>query len=209
VGKAMKLLSTYDTMVVGILCVLCISQTYAQEHKSNMMKQLEFASDGALKIIPTTSSSKDDFNFLMGKWTVKNRKLRSRLSGSSEWDEFDSVLELQEILLGTGNRETFTATIGGKPYEAIALRLFNPKSALWTDYWADSNEGVLDQHPVVGSFEGKVGSFFTRDEFRGKPILVVYQWDYTIPQHPQWRQAYSEDNGQHWEWNWYMDLSKF
>ncbi|GAA3965037.1 hypothetical protein GCM10022246_17660 [Pedobacter ginsengiterrae] len=195
-------------MTMILLGVLGAGKSHAKVQNVNLMKQVELDNQGALKITPTSASSKDDFNFLMGKWTVKNRKLRSRLSGSKEWDEFDSVLELREILMGIGNRETFTATIGGKPYEAIALRLFNPKTLLWTDYWADSNDGILDKHPVVGSFEGKVGSFFTRDEFKGKAILVLYQWDYSAPDHPQWRQAYSQDNGAHWEWNWYMDLSR-
>ena len=177
--------------------------------ENSMMQHLQFASDGAVMMSPSPGSSRNDYDFLMGKWTVKNRKLRSRLSGDKQWDEFDAVLELQEILLGIGNRETFTATIKEKPYEAIALRLFNPKTLLWTDYWADSNEGILDANPAVGSFEGKIGSFFSKDLFNGKLILVVYQWDYTVPEHPQWRQAYSEDNGKHWEWNWYMELSKF
>ncbi|MEO6617777.1 MAG: hypothetical protein ABIN80_03945 [Dyadobacter sp.] len=196
-------------MPLILLSLLYSNRTNAQGKESNMMKHVQVNQDGTIILTPSASSSRTDFNFLMGKWKVENRKLRSRLSGSKEWDKFDSVLELQEILLGIGNRETFTATINGNPYEAVALRLFNPKTALWTDYWADSNEGTLDLHPVVGSFEGKVGSFFTRDEFKGKPIFVVYQWDYTIPEHPQWRQAYSEDNGKQWEWNWYMDLTKF
>lgn len=181
----------------------------AQEHKSNMIRQLKFDTNGILIITPVPGSSKNDFDFLKGKWRVKNRKLRSRLSGNNEWDQFDAVLEMNVILLGIGNRESYTATINGKKFEALALRLFNPNTKLWTDYWVDSNEGVLDQHPVVGSFEGSVGTFLTQDTFRGKPILVVYQWDYTDPLHPQWRQAYSEDDGKNWEWNWYMDLTKY
>ena len=37
----------------------------------------------------------------------------------------------------------------------ILLGLFNPKNKLWSIYWADSNQGVL-QPPVLGSFENNV-----------------------------------------------------
>ena len=31
-----------------------------------------------------------DFDFWMGRWAVRNRRLVQRLAGSDEWDEFDS-----------------------------------------------------------------------------------------------------------------------
>lgn len=196
------------TIISILFLLLKGAMVEAQENKHSMISPLTFNEEDQLVIDPSSASSSKDYNFLLGKWTVKNRKLKSRLTGNKDWEEFDSILELQQILLGIGNRETFTATIKGKPYEAIAIRLFDPNTKLWTDYWADSNNGTFDEHPVVGSFEGNVGSFYAIDEFKGKPIVVVYQWDYTKPDHPQWRQAYSADRGKTWEWNWYMDLTK-
>ncbi len=88
----------------------------------------------------------------------------------------------------------------GKPYEGFALRLFNPRTRLWSIYWADANSGTLDA-PVVGSFENKVGHFFGRDTFDGKNIIVVFRWDVRNPQLPVWSQAFSTDEGKSWEWN--------
>jgi len=55
----------------------------------------------------------------------------------------------------------YLATFNGVPLEGMSVRLFNPKTKLWSIYWADSNEGVL-QLAVVGSFENNVGHFLQR-----------------------------------------------
>ena len=89
----------------------------------------------------------------------------------------------------------------------MSVRLFNPKTKLWSIYWADSNEGVL-QPAVVGSFENTVGHFFAKDRFDGKEILVVFRWDVRDKENPIWSQAFSDDKGETWEWNWYMYFSK-
>ncbi|MEO7674629.1 MAG: hypothetical protein ABIU09_11200 [Pyrinomonadaceae bacterium] len=157
---------------------------------------------------PAAGSSADDFDFLVGKWNVHNRKLNTRLNACTEWTEFEATLEMQKILNGIGNFETFKATLDGRPFGGMALRLFDPKTDLWSIYWADSNAGVLDKDPVVGSFEGDLGRFFAKDQFNGTKITVVYQWDKSDQQKPVWSQAFSTDDGKTWEWNWYMHLTK-
>jgi len=92
-------------------------------------------------------------------------------------------------------------------HEAMALRLFNPKTKLWSIYWADSNVVVLDP-PVVGSFDGKIGSFHAKDLWEGTPIIVQFRWDKTNADSPVWSQAFSTDNGKTWEWNWHMIFSR-
>ena len=159
-----------------------------------------------LDITPSASSSARDFDFLEGKWIVHNRKLKSRLTDCQEWITFDAETETNIILQGIGNRDCFIVnTPYGKPYEAIALRLFNPATMLWSIYWADSNAGTLDK-PVIGSFDGKCGRFFTRDYHHDIPIIMQFQWDLSNPRRPVWSQAYSADEGATWEWNWYMEL---
>jgi hypothetical protein len=89
----------------------------------------------------------------------------------------------------------------------MALRLFNPKTRLWSIYWANSDSVVLDV-PQVGSFEDKAGRFYARDTFDRKEIIVLYYWDATKPDAPRWSQAFSSDNGRSWEWNWYMTFHR-
>lgn len=161
---------------------------------------LHFDSSGALLILPSATSSAHDFDYLAGNWTLRNRKLKARLEQSTEWIAFESRVEMHQILNGMGNIDKYTDQAAGQPYEGVALRLFNPRTRLWSIYWADGNSGALDP-PVVGSFDHKIGHFFGRDTYHGKKIIVVFRWDVRNPRLPIWSQAFSEDNGKTWEWN--------
>lgn len=157
-------------------------------------------------ITPSVTSSADDFDFLVGKWDVHNRKLKTRLTDSDDWAEFSATVEMRKVMAGIGNVETFDATFDDKPFAGMAVRVFNPATRLWSIYWADSSNGVLDKNPVVGSFEGNLGQFYAADEFNGRPITVLYQWDKADPDAPVWSQAFSLDAGAGWEWNWFMQF---
>ena len=161
---------------------------------------VNFDSKENLIIKPSPTSSSKDFDYLIGNWKLKNRKLKSRLTHSTEWVEFESKVEMHQILDGNGNIDKYTDTATGKPYEGVALRLFNSKTKLWSIYWADNNSGTLDP-PVVGSFENSIGHFFGEDTFNGKKIIVVFRWDVRDPDLPVWSQAFSADDGKTWEWN--------
>lgn len=162
----------------------------------------------ALNIVPSATSSQNDFDFLEGKWFVRNKKLKVRLNNSNDWSEFDSELHMRKTLNGLGNVENYYASFDGKPFEGQAMRFFNPQTRLWTIYWVDSGNPVMDLHPVTGSFENGVGKFYTKDTFNMQPIVVIYQWDVTNPEHPIWSQAFSVDDGNTWEWNWEMVLTR-
>lgn len=169
--------------------------------------KIHFDSDDKLIITATSSSSKNDFDFYKGKWRVQNKKLKSILSGCTEWTEFSSTQEMYPMLSGMGNIDKYSANFDGKPFEGASLRLFNPITNLWSIYWAHSDKGTLDP-PVIGSFENNVGHFFTMKIYMDKKIIVVFSWDLSDKNNPIWSQAFSEDKGQTWERNWYMYFSK-
>ncbi|MDX1935475.1 MAG: hypothetical protein SFU21_00075 [Flavihumibacter sp.] len=170
--------------------------------------EILFDKNGNLNIMASANSSKNDFDFYEGKWKLHNKKLKTRLNNCTEWIEFESTQEMYRVLHGLGNIDNFLASFDGVPFEGMSVRLFNPKTKLWSIYWADSNEGVL-QPPVVGSFDNDIAHFFAKDVFNGKDILVVFRWNIKDRLNPVWSQAFSEDKGKTWEWNWYMFFSKF
>jgi hypothetical protein len=167
------------------------------------MEPLLFDAGGNLNIVASKNSAHTDFDFYIGKWKIHNRKLKARLKNSTEWDEFEATDETRSLLNGLGNMNEYQAEFNGVPFAGMTLRLFNPKTKLWNLYWADSNAGVLDI-PVVGSFEGNIGKFYTKDVWEGKNIIVLFHWDKANPEVPIWSQAFSTDQGKTWEWNWYM-----
>jgi hypothetical protein len=171
------------------------------------MNMYSMASDGRLVMTPSASSSAHDFDFLVGGWKIRNRKLEEPLKGSDHWIEFDAKQDLRQVLHGSGNYDIFSAELDGKPFEGFTLRLFDPKTRLWTLYWADSNTVKLDGGKV-GSFDGDIGEFFARDVFAGRNVVVRFHWDKRNPETPVWSAAFSVDEGKTWEWNWYAHFTR-
>jgi len=184
---------------------MIVNNSYGQDalkiDTSLSIPTLTFDNSGELVITASSSSSSNDFDYLEGNWKLKNKRLKSRLSGCTEWTPiFETRVVMTKILNGIGNIDNFYDTSNGNKYEGVAVRLFNPKTKLWSIYWSDSNTGAFDP-PMVGSFENNVGHFFCKDNFNGRPIIVVFRWDVRNPKLPVWSQAFSDDNGKTWEWN--------
>ena len=171
------------------------------------MENILFDPSGELEIKPSARSSNKDFDFYIGKWRIKNRKLKTRLDNCTEWIEFEATQTDHKALNGFASMDNFYATLNGKAFEGMTIRLFNPKTRLWSIYWTDSNTSILDK-PVVGSFDRNIGHFYSRDFYQGKPIIMLFHWDKTDKDNPVWSQAFSADNGKTWEWNWYMYMSR-
>ena len=164
--------------------------------------EVKFDANNNLLIQANEGSSNHDFDFLKGKWKMYHKRLKTRLNNSNEWEELESEDEnFGAMLNGLGNTDLYKATFDGVPFEGFTLRLFNPKTKLWSLYWAASTTGVLDP-PVVGSFKNNIGHFFCKDTYQGQPVIVVFRWDKRDKDHPVWCQAFSPDNGKTWEWNW-------
>jgi hypothetical protein len=197
-------------LITILLLAIChagtAQQTVLTTDPTLAIPKVSFDQKGELKITAPATSSPNDFDFLVGKWKMHNRRLNKRLEGNNEWTEFDSYDENSKILSGTADVDTYSTTempgMEGKRFEGLTLRLFNPKTKLWSLYWVASNVGALDP-PVVGSFENSVGHFFAKDTFKGKPIIMMFRWDARNKDRPVWSQAFSPDNGKTWEWNWY------
>ena len=151
-------------------------------------------------------SNASDFDFLPGEWKVYNRRLRERLAGSDEWEEFDSTSEAWKILDGFGNQDVFRTDHDGG-FTGMSFRFFDPTTRQWSIYWADSRRpGVLDP-PLFGSFSGDIGTFEGDDTFDGRPIRIRFIWSGVTTPTPRWEQAFSDDGGETWETNWVMDFT--
>jgi hypothetical protein len=168
---------------------------------------LSLSPDGKLAITASETSSKNDFDYLVGSWHIRNRTLKEPLAGSDEWEEFEATQQCSQILLGQGNFDIFRTEFGGKPFEGLTVRLFDPETRLWTIYWADSKAMRLDDGKV-GSFDGGEGDFFGREVVAGKDVIVKFHWDKRNPKAPIYSRAFSTDSGRTWEWNWRSNFSR-
>jgi hypothetical protein len=146
-------------------------------------------------------STARDFDFWHGTWNVSNRRLKRRLAGSDDWEEFDATATARPLLDGWGNEDEFRADHDGG-FVGMSFRFFDPEKRRWSIYWADSRRpGELDP-PVHGVFSGDVGLFHGEDVHRGRPVLVRFTWSGVTTETPRWEQAFSDDGGKTWETNW-------
>jgi hypothetical protein len=148
-----------------------------------------------------------DFDFWMGRWKGRNRRLRERLAACEEWDEFESKSIARSILGGMGNEDVFLTDYAGG-YVGMSFRFFDPETKQWAIYWADSRRSGVLEPPVIGGFDGDVGVFEGSDTFEGRAIVVRYTWSRVDTPTPRWEQAFSEDGGETWETNFVSEFTR-
>lgn len=148
-----------------------------------------------------------DFDFILGRWRVENRKLVDPLDPTcDQWVEFEAVGDARPLLDGLGNIDTFSAPAippHGAHYEGFALRLFDPENRLWRIWWASTgNPGHLDP-PLTGRFDGRGGGeFYGEDVIAGRATKLRFRWQPAQP--TRWQQDFSFDGGTTWQTNWVM-----
>ena len=155
--------------------------------------------------------SQHDFDFVFGRWSVRNRKLVDVTDPTcDEWVEFDAVSQVGPILTGIGHTDEMTVAApadGGPPFVGFTLRLFDPSTQVWRIWWSSTRTpGVLDT-PVEGRFDGDHGVFGAADTIGGRPALVRFEW-FAARDQPHWQQSFSYDDGTTWTLNWQMFFSR-
>jgi hypothetical protein len=163
---------------------------------------------GLMMLTPTLASAatdgSHDFDFLIGSWKTQQHKLKKRLANNNEWTTFESELRVKKLPAGMGNIDELDMPNA----TGLTIRLYNPKTQLWSIYWIASNDPVMDQNPVVGRFNGPVAEFFADDVQEGKKVVVRYTWTKIGENQASWAQAFSPDGGKSWETNWKAEFTR-
>ena len=154
------------------------------------------------------SNHSRDFDFQQGQWHVRHRRLKQRLTGCTEWEEFDGSCTQFPVLGGNGNIEDNLLHLPAGDYRAAAIRSFDVGSGTWAIWWLDQRAPHSLDVPVIGKFEGNVGTFLADDTIDGVPIRLRFLWLNTTTDTPRWEQAMSADGGATWETNWTMDFRR-
>src|SRR5688572_23991760 len=163
------------------------------------------ASVNAAQDMPAQAATGDlsglhDFDFLVGEWRVHSRRLKERLAGSNEWEEFEGSIVSRRMMDGWANVDDTVFHTPQGIYRGVAPRAYDPKTGLWAIWWIDGRNpsGSVDP-PVKGRFLNGVGTFYSSDTLRGKPIKVRFTWSHITPTSARWEQAFSHDDGKTWE----------
>jgi hypothetical protein len=164
--------------------------------------------DDSTMALPDESSAPKDFDFIIGDWTVRHRRLDKRLSGCSTWTEFAGRSSTRKTLGGFGNLEDNLLHFPEGAFRAIAIRSWCAQTRTWSIWWLDGRNPTRIDKPVVGGFTGDTGLFYTDDVLDGRAIRVRFTWIAAAGQDPRWEQAFSADGGLSWETNWTMQFTR-
>jgi hypothetical protein len=148
-----------------------------------------------------------DFDFFHGSWAVHHTRLKERLAGCTQWEEFAGTCSNWPLLGGAGNVDDNVLELPAGTYRAATLRAFDAATGTWSIWWLDGRNPGIDT-PMVGSFANGVGTFLADEPFNGRPIKVRFLWSGITRTTCRWEQAFSEDGGVTWETNWIMQNTR-
>jgi hypothetical protein len=148
-----------------------------------------------------------DFDFLIGRWKVQVKRLKTTLRGAHYWYEMTGTSVVRTIWNGRANIEEFEADGPNGHMEALMLRLYSPVSHQWALNWATQKNGRFDT-PTIGEFKAGRGEFYDMESIDGRSILVRYIWSDITPKSGHFEQSYSADGGKTWEPNWVSDATR-
>jgi len=146
-----------------------------------------------------------DFDAFLGQWRVRHRRLKQRLVGSNDWEEFDGTSRWQSILGGSANFNESVVQRAGETVQSLGLRAYDAKTGAWTDWSLSGRDPTKITVDGVGRFANGIGTFFADDTFVDKPIRVRGIFTPLTPSSIRWEQAFSPDGGQTWETNYVME----
>jgi len=157
----------------------------------------------------TRMSGVTDFDFLLGSWTIRNRRRTNPFAPSQDgvWEEFLAVSTSAKQLDGRARVEQYEATFSnGQQVLGLTIRAFDQATQQWSIVWLD-NRNPPGFRPLVGHFEHGMGLFsqVIESPVDGKPVHVRFTWDQVTSESARWQQAFSFDGGKTWETNWIME----
>lgn len=142
-----------------------------------------------------------DFDCEIGAWTTHLRRLRSPLSNSTEWIEYEGTSLVRPVLNGRANLVELSVAGGAGRIEGASWRLYNPEARQWSLNFANARDGLLTP-PLYGAFANGRGEFYGADTLNGRAILVRFVISDITANSARFEQAFSADGGKSWEVNW-------
>jgi hypothetical protein len=189
---AIKRLGLY-VLLCGVIVTLqahqAIAQSNAEASKTNSQQTIK-GRDG-----------QNDFDFEIGTWKTKLKRLLKPLSGSTTWIEYEGTTVVRKVWNGSANLVELVADGPAGRFEGLSLRLYNPQSRQWSLNFANVKGGVMTL-PTIGEFRNGRGEFYNQETLDGRAILVRFVISDITHDSCHFEQAFSDDGGKTWEVNW-------
>lgn len=142
-----------------------------------------------------------DFDFEIGAWRTRLKRLVDPLSGSKTWVDYEGTTVVRKILGGRANLVELDVQGPAGRIEGLSLRLYDPQTRQWSLNFSNIKTGTLSP-PSIGSFSNGRGEFYSKETLDGRPILVRFVISDITADSCHFEQAFSADGGKSWEVNW-------
>jgi hypothetical protein len=149
----------------------------------------------------TLRDGQRDFDFHVGTWKTRLKRLVHPLSRSNEWTEYEGTTTVRPVWNGRGNLVELVAAGPAGHFEGLNLRLYNPQSRQWSLNFANARVGTVGL-PTIGGFKDGRGEFYNQETFDGRAVLVRFVIVPIDVDTIRFEQAFSDDGGKSWEVNW-------
>ena len=128
---------------------------------------MEKANDECKQTRSNNQTGLHAFDFRVGQWKARHRRLKERLVGSHEWVEFDGTQTMWQLMGGSVNVDDNVFKVPGGEYRGVSVRAYDPTSGQWAIWWLDGRNPFSElDPPVKGHFENGVGTFYADETLR-------------------------------------------
>jgi len=183
-----------------VVAALMVAGLYA----GALRAEAQSNSDAANSTLQQTLKERDgqhDFDFEIGTWKTRLKRLLHPLTGSNTWAEYEGTTVVRKVWNGRANLVELVVDGTAGHFEGLSLRLYNPQSRQWSLNFAGLNSGAMSP-PTIGGFKNARGEFFNQETLNGRAIFVRFVISDITPNSCRFEQAFSDDGGKTWEVNW-------
>lgn len=160
----------------------------------------------ALLAASGATAAERDFDFSVGTFTTKVRRLPKPLTGSTAWIDARGEVRTRKVLGGRGLLEEIELDQPSGHLQALGLRLYDPATRLWSFHFANARRGTIGA-PAVGAFKDGRAELYDQEDWEGRTILVRHIFA-PVEGGYHFEQAFSADGGKSWEANWIADCAR-
>ncbi|MFI4885580.1 MAG: hypothetical protein ACHQIF_08430 [Steroidobacterales bacterium] len=136
------------------------------------------------------------FDFHFGTWSTQILSRTSTASGATRWVKMTGTVIDQPLWHGKANLEKIEASGAGRHFQGLTLFLYDPKTGQWSQQYADSDDGVMED-AVYGKFKDGRGVFYGWNG-DGRTHLERDTWSRITPNSYHFEIASSADGGKTW-----------
>ncbi len=154
----------------------------------------------------------DDFDFLIGEWTITNEFLKGRLVGSTDWETFPATSKVEKVMPIAGGRLCRWSRRQPR-YDVRAVARFHRHDAAPVRSPGGPVVDLLVGHQELSALptdhrplRERARRILRRRLEGGVPVRVRFDW--TAGKSPVWEQSFSTDGGKNWEKNWVMRFER-